>query len=85
MSVLSEQLKQIGYEPTPQRKKPRLDSIVTVLLAPHRAKVKRRKLIVQKAGDFLRVRFQGRTTNCFALDLNDAQVRLRRLGEHQFV
>lgn len=75
MSNLSEALKGVGFKPTPQRK-PTLRAIARAVLAPI---TRKRKLIVQKAGGFVRVRWEGQKNNCFGLDIAEAKQRLHKL------
>jgi hypothetical protein len=73
LNPIAQQLSSVGFKPT-TTVKPTIEALVDGLLAPT---IRIRKIIITKAGEFVRARYEGRKTFVFGFDVKTAVSRLK--------
>lgn len=71
---IAQQLSNVGYNVTRQTEKPTLAQIVDAVMAPI---TRPRKIVISRAGDFVRARYEGRKTCVLALTAEQARKNLK--------
>ncbi len=82
MSTMQQALREVGYKPGTrlrtlrklEAKQPTFQKVIDEVFAPI---TRPKKVVISKAGDFVRARYEGRRTYVFGYDVRHATSRLK--------